>query len=56
MSSLSQEVYHESSILTLDHDQKKHHTGQREEAQTRSREMMIVILHRSEENLPSHSH
>jgi hypothetical protein len=56
MSSLSQEICNGSSISTLDPDRKQYNTGQREEAQTRSREMMVIHLHRGEENLPSHFH
>jgi hypothetical protein len=55
-SSLSQEIYHETSISNLDHDQNQHYTGQQKEARTWSRGMMIIHLHRGEENLLSHSH
>jgi hypothetical protein len=42
-------------MLILDRGQKQHDTGQWEEAQTRSKVMMIVRLHKGEADLPSHT-
>jgi uncharacterized protein YbcC (UPF0753/DUF2309 family) len=42
------------SLLILDQGQKKNNMGQREEAQTWSRAMMVVHLHNGEENIRSH--
>jgi hypothetical protein len=40
-------------MLILNQGREQHDMGQREEAQTRSRVMMIVRLHKGEEDLPS---
>ena len=49
----SQEIHYGSSMLILDQGQEQHNAGQWEEAQTRSRVMMIIRLHKGEEGLPS---
>jgi hypothetical protein len=42
-------------MLILGHDRKQHDTSQWEEAQTRSKVMMIVRLHKGEAGLPSYT-
>jgi hypothetical protein len=42
-------------MLILDHGRKQHDTGQWEEAQTRSKVMMIVRLHKGEADLSNHT-
>jgi len=49
----SQEIHHERLELSLNHGQEQHARGQREEAQTRLRVMMIVLLYKVEEFIPS---
>jgi hypothetical protein len=41
-------------MLILDQSREQHDMGQREEAQTRSRMMMIVCIHKAKEDLLSH--
>ena len=49
----SQDMHHERLTLILDHGREQHTLGQREEAQTRLRVMMIVLLYKVEEFIPS---
>jgi hypothetical protein len=55
MNSPSQEIHRARSMLILDQGQEQHDMGQWEEAQTCLRVMMIVRLHKGEEDLPSHT-
>jgi hypothetical protein len=53
MNSPPREIHRVRSMLILNQGREQHDMGQREEAQTRSRVMMIVLLHKGEEDLPS---
>jgi hypothetical protein len=55
MNSPSQEMHHGNLMSNLNQGRKQHDTGQWEEAQNRSRVMMIVHLHKDEEGLSSHT-
>jgi hypothetical protein len=55
MNSPSQETHHVRTMLILDHGQKQHDTSQLEDAQTPSKVMMIVRLHKGDVGRPSHT-
>jgi hypothetical protein len=55
MNSPSQEMHRVRTMLILYHGRKQHDTGQWEEAQNRSRVIMVIGLHKGELGLPSHT-